>query len=182
MLEKRLPVRVVRLKVAVDILHHNHRGIDDDAEVDRPERQQVRVLTLQNKDNDRKEQCERDVRADDDGAAQIAEEYPLNEKDQQTTENEIMQDRMRGYSDQRTAIVVGDDFDARRQTSIAVELFDLCLNARDDVVGMLGPSHHHNRGRNIIFVVPAPDSESRHIADGNGRDILYLDWKTVRLA
>ena len=102
-------------------------------------------------------------------------------KDQETAENEIVQHRMRGHPDQRAAIVIGDDLNARRQASIAVELFDLGLDARDDVVGMLGPSHHHNRGRDIVFVVPAPDSKARHIADGNARDILDLDRKTVRL-
>jgi hypothetical protein len=106
----------------------------------------------------------------------------LDDEDEKTAENEIVQHRVRGHPDQRTAIVIGNDFNPRRQTSILVEPFDLGLDSRDDVVGMLRPSHHHDRGCNIVFVVPAPDSKARHIADRNCRDILYLDRKTVRLA
>jgi hypothetical protein len=96
-----------RLEVAEDILDHDHRGIDDDAEVDRAERQQVGVLALQHQDDDGEEQRERNVDADDDGAAQIAEEDPLDEEDQHAAEDQIVQDRMRGDPDQRTAIVIG---------------------------------------------------------------------------
>src|ERR1700722_1120175 len=181
MLKQRLPVSGIRLEIAIDVFHHDHGGIDDNAEVDRAERQQVRVLALQDEDDNGEEQCERNVGTDDDGTSQIAQEYPLNEEDQQTTENEVVQHRVRGHPDQRTAIVVGDDLDARRQASIAVEFIDLGLNARNDVVGMLGPPHHHDGGRYIVIVVPAPDSEPRHITDGNTGDVLDLDWKTVRL-
>src|ERR1700678_1096540 len=47
---------------------------------------------------------------------------------------------------------------------------------------MLGTPHHHDRGRDIVIMVPASDSEARHIADGNTGDVLHLDWKTVGLA
>jgi hypothetical protein len=93
----------------------------------------------------------------------------------------IVQDGMRGHPDQRTAIVVGNDFNPRRQAAVSVEPFDLGLNARDDIIGMLGPPHHHDRGRDIVIMVPAPDAKPWHIADGYGRDILDLDRKTVRL-
>ncbi len=48
----------------------------------------------QHQDDDGEEQRERNVDADDDGAAQIAEKDPLDEKDQQTAEDEIVQDRV----------------------------------------------------------------------------------------
>src|ERR1700676_2627698 len=89
---------------------------------------------------------------------------------------------MRGDPDQRAAIVIGNNLDPGRQASVAVELFDLGLHARDDVVGMLGPPHHHDRGGNVVVVVPAPDSQPRHITDGNIGYLLDLDRKTVRLA
>ena len=103
----------------IDVLHHDHGGIDDDAEIDRAERQQVGVLALQHQDDDGKEQRERNVRADDDGAAQIAQEYPLDKEDQQAAENQIVQDGVRGHPDQRAAIVIGNNLDARRQASVA---------------------------------------------------------------
>ena len=41
-------------------------------------------------DDDAEEQRERNIGADDDGAAQIAKEQPLNEKNQQAAEDEIV--------------------------------------------------------------------------------------------
>src|SRR3984893_18743964 len=182
MLKQRLPMRRRGLKVPVNVLHHDHGGIDDDAEVDRAERQQVSVFALQDQDDDGEEQCERDVRTDGDGAAEIAQEHPLNKENQQTAKDQVVQNRTRGDPDQRAAIVVGNDLDPGRQASVAVELFDLGLHAWNDVVGMLGPPHHHDRGRNVVVVIPAPDAKARHKTDGNTRDVLDLDRKTVELA
>jgi hypothetical protein len=181
MLKQRLPLLVGGLKVAKDILHHDHGGIDDDPEIDGAERQQVRILALKHEDDDGKEQRERDVGADDDGAPEIAQEYPLDEKYQQAAENEIMQNRMRSHPDQRTAIVIRDDLDPGRQAAIGVEFFDLGLNPRNDIVGVLGSPHHHDGGCNIVVVISPPDSKPRNIADGNGCNVLDLDRKTVRL-
>src|SRR5579872_3086571 len=100
MLKQYLPMLVRRLKVPVDIFHHDHGGIDDDAEIDRAERQEIGVLALQNQENDGKKQGKRDVGADDDGAAQIAEKDPLDEKDEQAAKNQVVQHRMRGDADQ----------------------------------------------------------------------------------
>ena len=45
-----------------------------------------------------KNKRERNVHADDDGAAQVAEEDPLDQEHQQTAENEIVQNRVRGHA------------------------------------------------------------------------------------
>ena len=66
-----------------------------------------------------KNKRERNIGGDDDRAAQIAEEDPLNEEHQQTAENEVVQNRVRGHFDQRAAVVIGHDLDARRQRAIA---------------------------------------------------------------
>ena len=49
--------------------------------------------SAQHQNDDAEEQRERDVGADDDRAAQVAEKYPLNEENQQTAEHEIVQHR-----------------------------------------------------------------------------------------
>ena len=93
MLQQRLPVLRPRLEIPIDVLDQDHRGIDDDAEIDGADRQQVGVLAAQHQDDDAEEQRERNVDADDDGAAQIAEEDPLDEEDQQAAEDEVVQHR-----------------------------------------------------------------------------------------
>src|SRR5580704_13135222 len=92
-------------EIAIHVLDHNHGGVDDDAEIDGADRQQVCVLAAQDKDDDAEEQRERDVGAYDNGAAKIAEKQPLNGENQQHTENEIMQHGAGGNADQNGAIV-----------------------------------------------------------------------------
>src|SRR3984885_23974 len=181
MLKQRLPAFRRGLKIPVDIFHHDHGGIDNDAEVDRTERQQVGVLALQHQNDDGEKQRERNVGADDDGAAQIAEKNPLNDENQETTENQVVQHRVRRDPDQRASVVVGNDLDARRQAAVAVELCNLGLDARDDVVRVLGSSHHHDGGGDVIVVTPAADTKPRHKTDGDAGDVLDLDRQAVHL-
>src|SRR6267142_1931368 len=80
---------------AIDALHHDDGGIDDQAEIDRADRKQVGRLTPEHEDADREEQCERYGGGDDQRTAQIAEEDPLQDEDQQDTGRHIVQDRPR---------------------------------------------------------------------------------------
>ena len=66
-----------------DVLDHDDRGIHDQAEIDGADRQQIGRLAPQHHEADGEGQRERDRHADDHGAAQIAEERPLQQEDQQ---------------------------------------------------------------------------------------------------
>jgi hypothetical protein len=180
-LQQRAALLGAGLEIPVDVLHHDHGGIDDDAEVDRAERQEVCVLAAQHQNDDGKEQREGNVDADDDRASEIAEEYPLNEEDQKAAEDQVVQHGVRGHTDQRAAVVVGNDLNARRQAAVLVEFLDFGLHLREDVVSVLGAPHHHDGGGNIIVAVSPRDAEARHMADRNGRDILDLDRQAVGL-
>ena len=61
-------------EMAEDVLHHDDGRIDDDAEIDRTDREQVRGFTAQHRDDHGKEQRHRDCRSDNKRTAQIAEE------------------------------------------------------------------------------------------------------------
>ena len=70
---------------------------------------------LQHQDDDGEKQSERDIGADDDGAAQIAEKHPLNEENQQAAEDQVVQHGVRGDPDQRASVVVGNELNPWRQ-------------------------------------------------------------------
>src|SRR5260370_803831 len=89
---------------------------------------------------------------------------------------------MRGQSDQRATIVIGNNLYSRGQTAIGIQLCDFGLNARNDIVGMLGPPHHDDRCGDIIIVIPARDSKPRDVSDRDRCDVLDLDWKPARLS
>src|ERR1700674_3345304 len=91
------------LQIPINILDHNNGRIDDDAEIDGADGQQVCIFAAQDKDDDAEEQCERDIGAHDDGAAQVAEEQPLNQENKQTAEKEVVHDRAGGDGDERAA-------------------------------------------------------------------------------
>ena len=71
-------------EMAEDVFHHDDGGIDDDAEVDRAHRQQVGRFAAQHENDDGEHQGEGNGRGHDDGAAQVAEENPLDDEDEAT--------------------------------------------------------------------------------------------------
>ena len=170
------------LQIAEDVLDQDHGRIDDDAEVDGADGEEVGVLALQHHQDDGEEQGEGNVHADDDGAAQVAEEDPLDQEHEQAAEDEVVQHRVRGDVHQRGAVVIGYELHARRQRAVAVQGGDGRLDARHDVVGVLGASHDHDRGHHVVVVIAAGDAEARHVADVDPRDVLHQHRHAVVLA
>ena len=96
-------------------------------------------------------------------------------------EDEIVQDGVRGDVDQRGAVVERNDLHPRRQRAVAVDLFDLALDARHHVVGVQRPVHHQDGRDHVVFVVAAGLAEPRHVADVDLRHVLDLDGHAVEL-
>ena len=126
-----------------------------------------------------KNKRERDVGADDDGAAQIAEKHPLDEENQQAAEDEIVQHRAGGDADELGAVVERHQLDAGRQAAVAVDLLDLRPHARHHVVGVQRAVHDHDGGDDVVLVVAAGLAEPRHIADRDLGDVLDQDRHAV---
>ncbi len=138
---------------------------DDDAEVDGAKGKKICVLAPQNENDDAEEEGEGDVDADDDRASQISEKNPLNDEDEQASEDEVMKNRARRDVDERRAVVIRDQFHARRQASIGVDLLDLGLDARNDIVRVQRPVHDEDCGHDVVVIVTAGLSKTRHVAD-----------------
>ena len=66
-------------------------------------------------DPDGEEQCERNGRADNDGAAQVAEKRPLQQEDQRDSEHHVVQDGSRRDADQVLAVI--DAFKLERRAA-----------------------------------------------------------------
>ena len=91
----------LRLEISEDILNEDHRRIHDDPEIHRTQGEQIRALAENYEKNDGEEQRKRDVQSNDDRAAQISEKDPLDQKDQQASENQVVQNGVRGDGYQR---------------------------------------------------------------------------------
>jgi hypothetical protein len=152
-LEKPCPIHRPMLEVSENVLDQDHRGIDDDAKINRAHGEQVGVLSLDDQQDDRKKQRDRNVDPDDDRAAQIAEKNPLDQEHQKAAENQIVQHRVRRHLDERGAVVIGDKFDPRRQRPVVVQSLHHLLDLGDDIVGVLCPPHHDDRGGDVVVVI-----------------------------
>src|SRR5208282_5668515 len=131
--------------------------------------------------HDGEEQSEGNIGGDDDGAAQVAEEHPLDEEHQKTTEHQIVHHGMGRHADQFAAIVIGHDLDAGRQGAVGIDLGDFLLDLGQDVVGVLGAAHDDDGGGDVVVVVASGNAEARHIADGDLAEIPDLDRHAIDL-
>src|SRR4029077_3476041 len=109
--------------------------------------------------------------ADDQRAAQVAEEYPLQQHDQENADHHVVQHRVGGEIDQVLAVVDTLDLDAGRQDRGSVDGGDELLDAGDGRRALLAAAHQNDALHNVVIVVDAGDAEPRLFADGNGCDI-----------
>src|SRR5580704_3320751 len=182
MLQQSVSIVGAALEIAKDVLDQNHRRIDDDAEIDGADRQQVGILAARHHDYDGEEQGERNVDANNDGRAQVAQENPLDQEDQQAAEHQVVQDGTRRQVHQRAAVVVEHHLDAGWQRAVGVDFLNLCFDLGQHFVGVLGAAHHDDRGRDVRIVVTSGDAQPRHKTDLDLGHVLNQDRHPVRLA
>ena len=180
-LEQTLSFFRVALKIPEDVLDQDHRRIHDDAEIHRAHGQQVGAFALNHQENGGEEQRERDVQSNDDRAAEIAEENPLDQEDQQASENQVVQNGVRGDGDQRGAVVKRNDPDSRRQAPVVIQLVDGRFDLGNHVGGLFRSPHHHDRPNDIVLLVAAQNAEPWPVADRHLADILHQHRDAVGL-
>ena len=121
------------------------------------------------------------VRADDEGAAQVAEKNPLDEKNQDASEHKIVQNSGRRHVHQIGAIVKRHQFHSRRQRTVGVDFLNFIPDAGNHVVGMQGAVHHHDRRHHVVFVVAAGLAKSGNVTDRDLGNVLDVNRDAVGL-
>jgi hypothetical protein len=92
-------------QVTVDVLDHDDGRIHQQAEVERADGEQVGALAARQHDHDGEEEGEGDGGRDHDGAAQVAEEEPLDHEDQQHAHDDVVHHHVGGDLHQVLAVV-----------------------------------------------------------------------------
>ncbi len=156
-----------------DVFDHDHSPVDDNAEIDGADRQQVRGLPSHHRDHYRKEERHRNRCRDDQRAAQVAEKDPLDQEDQGNTEQEIVQYRLHGDRDEVAAIVERHDLNAGRQRSVGVDPLDGRAYALDHVHGTFKFLHQDDTGDDVGLVVTACNTEPGRVADLDLGDVRH---------
>src|ERR1019366_8614752 len=90
-LEQSFSLVVMCLKISEDVFDEDDRRIDDNAEINRSHGEQICAFTEDYEEDDGEEQRKRNVQSNDDRAAEITEENPLDQEDQQASENQVVQ-------------------------------------------------------------------------------------------
>ena len=154
-------------QMPVYVLHHDDRGIDHQAEIDRADRQQIRRFAAQHHEPDGEGQGERYGHGHDDGAADIAEKCPLQEKNQHYARDHVVQHGAGRDVNQIAAVVDTLDADAGRQDPAAVDLVHLRFDALDRRDAFRAAAHEHDALDDVVDIVVARYAQARHIADGH---------------
>ena len=63
-------------------------------------------------------------RPNDDRAAKVAQEDPLDQENQQASEDQVVQHGVRGDGDQRRPVVERNDLDSARQAAVVIQRVD----------------------------------------------------------
>src|SRR4029077_19567287 len=151
---------------------HDDGGVDDQAEIDRTDRQQVSRFPAQHENDDREKQRERYRRADDQRGTQIPEEQLLQNDNRNDGTRQVLQHRFRRRLDQVLPIVNPLDLDPGRENGGFVDGCHEFFDPRDGWRALLAAPHQHDALDNIVIVVFAGDAKSRLLADGDGGDVL----------
>src|SRR5215510_2161878 len=160
-------------KPAEDALDHDDGGIDNQAKIYRADRQKVGGFAAHHEYTDGEKQRERNGRADDDGAAQVAEEHPLQQEDQPDPERHVVEDRPSRDVDELLAIVDALDPHAGRKNVVMVDALDLLLDPPDGRHALLATAHQDDALHDIVVIVLAGNAETRLVPDDDLGDVLH---------
>jgi hypothetical protein len=172
----------VMRQVAENVFHHDDGAIDDDAQIDGADRQQIGGIAAQDRNDDGKQQCNRDGRGYDQRAAQIAEKDPLNEEDEGDAEQHIVHHGAHGDRDQVAAIVIRLDLHARWQAAVAVDALDGRTHARHHIHRAFEFLHQDDAEQDVVLVVARGNSQSGGESDLVMGDIRQHDGQAALLA
>src|ERR1700741_1909720 len=71
---------------------------------------------------------------------------------------------------------------AGREATVAIHRRDFGLDLRQHVRGLAGAAHHDDRRDRVVFLVVAPYTQSRHVANRHLGDVFHHERHAVALA
>ncbi len=109
-------------ELSIDALEHNDGGVDEDAEVDCADGDEVGGASGEHHHAEGKEHGKRNGNGGDEGDSQVAEHRQQHERDEHEAGDDDLADGVRGAVDEFGAVVDGVDVHARRKQAAGVEV------------------------------------------------------------
>jgi len=123
-------------EMADDVFDHDHRALDDHAEVERSQREQIGGNVVEVEADGGEEKRERDGDGDDERAAGVPEEEKQDDGDEDDTFGEVFEDGVGGELQQVAAVQEGNDLDSLGK-DVVVEFLDLVMDTDEHAVGVV---------------------------------------------
>ena len=163
----------------MDVFHHHHRAVDENAEVDRADRQQVRGDVLEVEADERKQQRERNRRGDDQSRADVEQEEHEHDHHQHDPAEEIVFHDARRQRDQVHAVVERVNLHVLRQ-DVIVQFFGLRFGELEHGLRLLARAHQDHAFHRIVAIIESELPEARRVADHDRADVLHQHRNAVR--
>ncbi len=165
-------------KLAVDVLHHDHGAVDDDAEVDSADGEQIGRAVVGVQHDEREEQRQRNGERDDDRRAEADQEEDQDDQHQHHAAQKIGLDGVGSELHQLATIVIGMDLDVGRQDG-AIEFVGLGLDRLEHVLRLLAAQHEDDAFDRVIVLLIAELAEARRVADLDRADVLHANGHAI---
>ncbi len=164
-------MRVFVRHVSHHVFHHDHRGVDHDAEINSAQRDKVGGGSGKHHSAEGNEKRKRDVDRRDERGAVVSEEQDQDDRDEDHAEEQVLDDGMRRQADQHSAVVKRFDIHAGREEMVLPDVLDALVNTLQRRQRLAPVSHEDRSFHDIVFVVFSDDSQSRHASFVDPRDI-----------
>ncbi len=153
------------------VLHHDHRGLDDDPEVHRAQRDEVGRGAGHDQEEEGHQQRQRDVEGRDERRAHVAQKDQQHQDHETHAHREVVVDGVGRDRHQIRAVVVGPDVHARRQQVLLADLVDLGAHARQRSQGVAAAAHQDDALHHVWLSVVPDDAKPGLKSDLGGGDV-----------
>ena len=161
------------------ILDHDDAGIDDQAEVDRPQAHEARCDASGEHDVGREQHRQGDRQGDDQTTADVAQHQEEDRHDERPAFEEVVDHRVEGLVDQVRPVVKRLDRHAGRQAGL--ELGHRLLDVLNDAPGILADEHHHQAGDDLPLAIARHQARADHRCQLDLRHVGHRDGDAVAL-
>ena len=176
---------MAQAELAVDIFDHDDRAVNDDAEVDGADGEQVGGFAGSVKKDEGEEKSERNGKCGNDRSADAYEEKDKDNENEHHAAYEIPFDGVGGHFDEIAAVIVGANFDVGRK-KIAIDLDGFFLDTLKDVLRLFAAAHEDDAFDGVVIVFPfvlkAENAKARSVADDHAADVFHANWGAIAAA
>ena len=154
---------------AHEVLHHHHRGIHDQSEVQRAQAHEVGGVPESLHQHEGEQEGQRNHRRDDQRRAQVAEKHEQDEGDEQSAFDEVPEDGVRRSIHHLALVVERSHDDALRQQRL--DVLEARLHQAHDFLAVRTLEHHDHAGEGLASAIVRHGPFTRHGADRHLRDV-----------